>query len=333
MKKRTKIIIALIIVLIIAFILYKNSIASKNKKKTEQFTVKRGDLKKELTISGKIEADENISLKFQTSGKLTWLGAAEGDYVKKYQVIATIDQRAIKKTLDKYLNTYLKYRWDFDQTNENYKDKAMTDAMKRIVDQSQFDLNNAVSDVEIQNLSVEFSRLVTPIEGIVVKLYSPYAGVNIISTQTIAEIINPKTIYFSASADQTEVISLKEGMKGKLVLDSYPDKTTNGYIKNISFIPKTDEVGTVYSIKFIFPDGNSNFVYKIGMTGDLVFTTDKKNNVLYLPIKFVNTENDKNYVNIKENGKFKKKYVTTGLETDDDIEITAGLLEGNIVYD
>lgn len=77
-------------------------------------TVSRRTLKEELTLSGKIDAHEHETLQFQTSGLLTWVGVKEGDVVKKYQPIASLDVRSIKKTIDKYLNSYMKERWDFE---------------------------------------------------------------------------------------------------------------------------------------------------------------------------------------------------------------------------
>lgn len=324
--------IIVFIVIIIGFLVYKKFF-DQNNKKAASTTVKKGVLEEKLTLSGKVEAEEHMTLKFQTSGKLTWLGVKEGEWVKKYQTIASLDVRDVKKRLDKQLNTFSKTRLDFDQTQEDYENKAITDAIRRIIDKSQFDLNNAVIDVELQHIAVELSYLITPIEGIVVKLNPAYAGVNTTSTQEIAEIVNPETIYFAATADQTEVIKLEEKMGGELVLDAYPEKTFQGTVSYISLIPKTDETGTVYTIKFTFEKNNNNNLYKLGMTGDLTFTVARKENTLYLPINFVKSENGKNYVMVRKNNKPTKRYVTIGMETEEMIEITSGVSEGILVYD
>lgn len=332
MKKRYLALLAGII-LIIGFFIYRNYQISQKNKKQEKIQVRRGNLEEKITISGKIKADQDVTLRFQTSGRLSWVGAKEGDKVKKYQTIVTLDIRDVKKNLDKKLNTFLKTRTDFDQTKDDNDDKALTDAIKRILDKSQHDLNNAVLDVEIQQLAVDFSRLSTPIEGIVVKADPPYAGINIISAQAQYEIVNPETIYFEALADQIEIVKLRKNMNGTLILDSYLYTPLKGTIQNISFIPKTDETGTVYTIKFIFPSRNIDYRYKLGMTGDLTLTTQKKHNVLYLPIKFIKTDDGKKYVTQIIGKKQTKKFVTTGIETDNLIEIKSGLSKGDTVYD
>jgi RND family efflux transporter MFP subunit len=339
MKNKIKAMLVLLLFLTLGYVVYNNFFSQVNIKKTESAKVKRGDLKEETTISGEIAADEHITLRFQTSGRLTWVGVKEGDYIKKYQGIASLDQRQLKKTLEKYLNTYVNERYDFEQTHDDYwqEQYALSDGLKReaerIIKKSQNDLNSTVLDVELQNLSLEYANLWSPIEGLVVRVDTPFASVNITPAQAEFEIINPQSIYFSATVDQTEVIKLKEKMKGQLTLDSYPEKNLRGEIKNISFTPKTGETGTVYEIKFSINKANKDYQYRIGMTGDLTFTTKKIKNVLYLPIKFIKSANGKKYVDLVKNGSKVKTYITTGMETDNLIEITSGLSEGELVYD
>ncbi|MBI4991501.1 efflux RND transporter periplasmic adaptor subunit, partial [Candidatus Gottesmanbacteria bacterium] len=318
---------------LLIFAVYKNFSNGKNKK-TETAIVKQGKLEEKLTISGTIDAEEKTTLRFQTSGRLTWVGVKEGDYVKKYQGIAALDQREVKKKLEKELNDYLTSRWTFEQKKrDDYRDQVMTDTVKRVLEKAQFDLNNTVLDVEIQNLSVEFANLWTPIEGIVTKVAAPYAGVNITAATSEFEVVNPNTVYFAALADQTEVTKLSGGELGELTLDAYPDATLSGSIKNISFIPKSGETGTVYAVKFIFPGDNSSYKYRIGMAGDLSFVTKRKENVLYTSSKFIKSQNGKKYVTVKRNGKEEKVFVETGMETDNSVEIISGVSAGEVISD
>ncbi len=332
MKNRRNLAIVVILILFVGFFFYKRQVLQ-NTKKVESTRVKRGELKETLTLSGNVDADERVILRFPTSGRLAWVGVKKGDYVKKYQVIATLDQRSVKKQLQKELNDFSKTRLDLDQNRDNNKSNVITDTIQRILDKSQFDVSNAVLDVELQDLAIEFSRLVTPIEGIVTATTAPFAGVNIAPTQAEFEIINPKTIFFVANADQTEVTQLSEGLKGELILDSYADVPFDGTIDKIAFTPTPGETGTVYAVKFIFTHDVNNSAYRVGMTGDVTFTTKSKQNVLYLPIKFIKEENDKKYVFVMKEGKQTKRSVKTGLETDTSIEITSGLSEGNVIYD
>lgn len=339
-KRHFKLIILVVVISFIAVYFFQTKVSSAGKKVVTE-TVKKGTLEEKLTISGTVEAEEKVDLKFQASGRLSWVGVKTGDYVKKYQGIASLDQRDVEKNLKKKLLAYMNERWDFEQGRDDksvrgreiYQVPGLTDAERRVLDKAQFDLNSTVLDVEIAVLAKEYAFLWTPIEGLVTRIDTPFAGLNITPATAEFEIINPKSVYFSANADQSEVVTLTEGQLGELVLDSYPDATISGMIKFIAFTPKTGETSTVYEVKFSINDDNSNYKYRMGMGGDLSFVTKKKVATLYLPVKFVKSENGKKFVMVKKDGKDKKEYVETGMETDVDTEIVSGVKEGETVYE
>jgi len=51
--------------------------------------VKKKDLLESVSASGKVEAEEEAVLTFQTSGRLAWVGVKEGDRVEQWQAIAS----------------------------------------------------------------------------------------------------------------------------------------------------------------------------------------------------------------------------------------------------
>jgi len=329
--------LALIVIIVIGVYFNQKSTAQAKKEKNTTYTIKRQDLKETLSLSGQIDADEHVILRFPISGKLVWLGAKEGDKVKKYQGLASLDLREVQKKMQKTLNDFSKERRDFDQSQDNNErvgdqpTREAGDAMKRLLEKAQYDLNNSVLDVELQDLAKEYSYLYTPIEGILVRSDVKYPGVNITPSGAEFEVINPQTIYFSATADQTDVIKLKENMKGDIIFDSYPDDTYKGDISQIGYTPKTGETGTVYEVKIKMGDQGSEYKYKMGMTGDIEFVIGGKSNVVAVPSLYVKSEGEKKYVWKVANGKNEKTFIKIGLEADSSYEVLSGLREGDIV--
>ena len=330
---RSKYKFVIITVVVVILLLFVQKSRSNSEHKVETARVKQGNLKEELVLSGEINASEKATLRFQTSGRLAYIAVHEGQWVKKGQVIARLDSRELQKKLNKDLNLFLSKRYSFDQTKDDNKDKAITDAIKRVIDTSQNDLNNTVIDVELQKIALDFSTLTTPISGIVTSVATKVAGVNITPAQAEFEIINPETIFFTATADQTEVTKLKEGMGVALSLDAFPDNPLDGEIKTIAYTPKSGETGTVYEFTVNLTSSRIENPLRIGMTGDATITTEEKKNVLYLPIKYVKLDKSKPYVFITKDKKITKKTVTTGLETENRIEILSGLKNKDLVYD
>jgi RND family efflux transporter MFP subunit len=326
----------LVIILLVFFLIFIQTQAKKTEVE-EKMTVKKQNLKETLTLSGEIDAEEKVSLKFQTSGRLVWVGVKEGDYVKKYQAIASLDKRDLKNRLDKYLNNYLKQRNSFEQTKDDYEETYefstgdLHKRAKRILENSQYDLNSAVLDVEYQNLLLEYADLWTPIEGVVTHIDIPKAGVNITPANANFEIVNPKTLYFSATVEQADVVNLKEGMKGKLTLDSFSDFEDEVKVSYISFSPKSGETGKVYQIKLELSEKTKKLPLRLGMTGDVEFLIKEKNKVIALPSRFIKKDKKGSYVFVKENNKKIKKYIKIEEEIDGKIVIKSGLNEGEII--
>ena len=262
------------------------------------------------------------------------MGLKVGDRVTKNQGIASLDQRQLQKTLQKYLNTYSKQRTTFDQTVDSNEEKTIAlsqdlrNQAQRLIDQGQNDLNNSVLDVEIQTLARENAYLATPIDGIVTRVDAPKAGMNVSITDQY-EIINPDTMYFSAAVDQSDVVKVYEGQRGKIVLDAYPEIQLYGTVSSIGYTPETNETGTNYEVKMIL---EPNAVLPgVGMSGVAEFIVKQLHNAVAVPIDYVEETEDKAYVYKQIGDTFKKVEVKTGDEYDGMMEIQRGLYDGDVI--
>lgn len=337
LKKRWYLV--LIVLAVIALIFFQSKKSSSRENQPDTYKIKKETLEETLSLSGEVDADEKVALKFQTSGRLAWVGVKEGDTVKKYQAIAALDQRDLKNRLQKYLNTYASQRLTFEQTNTDYWNKqfniseAVRKDAERTLQDAQYDLDSAVLDVELQSLTVEYSSLWTPIEGVVTRIDTPYSGVNITPITAEFEVVNPKTIYLSLTADQSDVVELKEGMRGNIVFDAFPDQTYTGTINFISFSPVTGETGTVYKVKMTLDEEARALPLKLAMTADVDFPLKELPNILAVPLKFIKEDNKGEYLDIERKGRREKVYIKKGEEIEDKVEIKSGVEVGDIVYD
>lgn len=329
----------LIVILLVGGGFWRWKSAQAKELATKTYTVKREDLTETLSLSGQVDALEKAEIKFQTSGLLTWVGVKEGDKVKKYQAIASLDKRELQNTMTQYLNSYTKARNEFEQAQSDNKDwetNGMTDAareaIKRTLSTEQMALNNSVLAFEAKNLALKFATIFAPFPGIITKVDVPVPGTNITPTSAVFDIVNPETLYLSTTADQTEVPSITEGMTGKVIMDSFPDKELTGTVKAIGFVPKTSEAGTVYEIKIIFDTTELGSVLKMGMTGDINFTLKEIKNVLAIPEAYIKKEDGKYYVTKMISGQLKKSEVTQGDTVEGMVEIKEGLNENDVIY-
>jgi RND family efflux transporter MFP subunit len=335
--RKTQVVLFFLGVLLVAAAIWSVEIKSRQEKqKTKTVEVKKEEIKKVLALSGRVDSHQKATLKFQTSGLLSWVGVKEGDWVKKGQAIASLDKRKLRKTLEKEMNDYLKYRWDWEQKRDDYDYNnrwfELSDEIKRILEKSQFDLNNAVVDVELADLTVRLATLTTPIDGIVTSIDSPFAGVNITPATAKFEVVNPDTVYFRAEADEEEVVQLKKGMRANISLDAYPDKTFSGRIGKVHFSPTTSSGSPAYAVEVEFSNlNNDDLKLRLQMEGEAEIVVASAKDTLVLPIEAVKGEKERWVYVLDEQGKRYKKEVKVGIESEDKVQIVEGLAEGDKV--
>lgn len=332
-KKKKKWIIVLVILLAIIFV-WKFIANKKQSENIEEATIKKGTIREELVLSGKIVADEHAQLKFKTAGEIAYVGVKEGDEVRKGALLTKLDTSNLNSDFERAKADLRDKEATVDKVHDDLKDAGSSETLTERETRTNAEVakDKAYEAYLKAEKDLKGASLFAPFTGIVTFVQNPFSGINVLSTQIQVEIVNPKTIYFEVTADQTEVTKLSEGQEVSIVLDSFLEKEFPAIIKSISLTPKTDEAGAVYKIRVLFNDPTlDNVQFRIGMTGDAKFILKKKENALFIPTGFLNSDEDGKYVNLGR--KNKKVYVETGLENEDEMEIIGDVKEGEKVYD
>lgn len=292
----------------------------------------RQTLVNDLSVSGTIDAYEKAQMRFPTYSKLAWVGVNEGDSVRKWQALASVDTSTLRKQLAQDLNDFNKEFRDHDQTLDDYGyyDAPNIDKeMRRILEKAQFDLDNAVIDVEIRDLAIKLSTISSPIGGIVTRVDQKFPGVTVAPTDLI-EVVNPATLYFSAVVDEEDISAVNEGQPAQLTLDAFADTILDTTVERIDFTPSTSEGGgTGYKVRFKLPPEASR--YRLGMNGTVDITLASVSDVLTIPSEALIIRDNVYYVDILRDGKKERVEIATGMDTGDLVEVTGGIDETSLV--
>lgn len=284
-------------------------------------------LTKTLDASGYVDAKEKVRLRFIAGGKLTYVGAKEGDLVKKWQTIATIDQETLNKQMSQDLNNYMKERWDFESTQDAIKDKSLTTDENRGVDQEQWDLNNTVLTVEIRDIAIKNSRLTSPIEGVLTTAPTSVAGMQVLGTDYF-EVVNPNSLVFRAAVDESDISLVSLGQSAILTLDAFPEIEIETKVHYISYTSTETSSGTAFVVEFLLDQNSIEPLLRIGMNGDISISLDTKENVLTIPLIAVREKDGKSYVDVKDgSGEAVEREIELGLETEEYVEVISGVSE------
>ncbi len=319
-------IVVIAVILIVAFFL-----RPKPPKDIPTEPVTRHEIIQSVAITGSVTAEKNVDLAFQIPGKLTILNVKKGDTVTQGQTIALLDQRTSLKNLKKALLDYSIQRNTYETFAKNqqaYKPSdALNESMRRILENNQYNLDIAVNSVELQDLAREQSILTTPISGIITRADAKSNGVNI-GVTTVFSVVDPTSLSFRMEVDEADISKIEPGQAVEVILNSYPDKTFKLKVSDIDFVTHTTSTGgNAFDVKAAI-SSQVNSPLRVGMNGNATIITNKKSNVITIPLASLL---DDNTVYIKEGMSYTKKKVKLGIQSDTEAEVISGLSEGNIL--
>ncbi len=328
-KNRYKLLLVILGVFFIGFMILQNK--AKKQIKLTFVSPTREDIVSSITISGRIDAKEKARLRFITGGKLVYLGAKEGDAVKKWQSIATIDRSALQKQMDQTMNAYMQERNSFENTQDNVRNRDLSTKEVRALADEQYDLNNKVLSVEIQDIAISNTTLRSPFEGVLTSAPIAVPGTTLLASDYF-EVVNPKSLIFHANIDEIDLHKIAKGQSAEIILDAYDGEKIATQVSYISYTSSESTSGTVFLIEFPLNDQNIE-KYRLGMNGDAVIKLAEKKDVLVIPIGAISERDGKTFVNLKANNKEQKveKEIKVGLESEDKIEVIDGLTENDQV--
>ena len=317
----------------LAIILIPRIISNSNNKKADTSEIKKGEVEEELILSGEVKADKFAELYFQTSGKVAWIGVEEGGKVGKGQALAKLDTVKLSADLQRAYSDLRDAQATLDKVHDDVKGHSADETFTQREARTTAEVANdkAYDAVTKAQEDLRNATLYAPFPGIVSFVANSSAGINIIATQKQLEVIDPSTFYFEVSADQTEVTSLSLGKKVTVILDSFSDEAFSAEVSYVGYTPKAGETGTTYKVRVKLLESLDSSKVRVGMTGDAVFVLSEKEDVLYIPPKFLNTDSKGSY--LKVGSPKNKVYIETGLEGEERVEVIGNIKEGQLLYD
>ena len=169
-----------------------------------------------------------------------------------------------------------------------------------------------------------------PFDG-VVTLQDAKVGGTVTAGKILVSIISQNKIYVEANISEIHIGKIMLGNRASVNFDAFPDEK---FLGEVSYIEPGDIIiDGVVNYKIRIDLINSENKIKNGLTANLEIETNKKENVLSLPLYSISKEGDEFFVNkiISEN-KTQKVPVVLGLSGNDGVvEILSGLEEGDMV--
>lgn len=270
MKKRTRIIIAVVAVLLIAGIVGA-SIASKGKEGTPVTfgKVERMDLTSKVTANGQIDAQRKVDLSANVMGQIVNLAVREGDVVKKGDFLLQIDQkqlaasaRGAEASMQALFSDRDAARAQLADAQLTY-DRARRNAAQQIIPQAELDRARTSLDAARANVSAIDQRIAqaranvaaardtlskttitAPMAGTITALPVEEGEVAVIGTMNnpgtkLLTIADMSVVEAVMEVDETDIPNVKVGQRATVTIDAYPNKTFEGVVTEVGSSPMT----------------------------------------------------------------------------------------------
>jgi RND family efflux transporter MFP subunit len=312
-------IVVLVILLVIGYIIFP-----KSSKQILTETAKKQDVVKVVSVTGNVDAQTSVNLTFQTAETLSYVGVKLGDYVIKWQTIASLDQNQLQATLRQAQQDFIAAKAASERYYSSHNDTETYDQKveRTAIDATQ---NKAYDQMLKVQHDIANSSLYSPIAGIVTRMDAQTAGVNITPLTTFT-ITDPNSLDFKTEVDEADIGQIKIGQNVSVSLDASPNDIIKSKVDRIDFVSHvTSSGGNAFYVRVMLPQPNN---YRVGMSGNADIIIDARQNALAIQSSDIF---DNNYVYVKTANGFVKRKLNFGLQNDTQAQVLSGLSEGDTV--
>lgn len=172
--------------------------------------------------------------------------------------------------------------------------------------------------------------LVAPLGGTII-LRSVESGQTFTASDAVLVMSDRLTV--KAQVDETDLAQIHLKQKSEIILDAYPDQVLPAMVDQVAYEAKTVNNVTTYLID-VLPENTPDYM-RSGMTANVTFVGNTKNNVVLIPNEFIKYENGKPFALVKDNPNDKKtvsRELELGLSDGKNSEVISGLQVGEKIF-
>ncbi len=295
----------------------------KDKTLTVRYVVlKKQSLTDEIAVSGSLTPDEEVDLTFEMAGKITAIHFSEGARVRKGTLLAKINDAVLQAQLRR-LEAQLKLTQD-----RLYRQKALLE--KEAVSQEAFqeaeaNLSGLRAEMDMIRAQIAQTELRAPFDGVI--------GLRKVSTGAYVTTATPIATLTRTAPLKVE-FSVPERYAGQLGTGSRLTFTTEGDL--------TPRTATVYAVNSHVDTDTRSITVRAryantdgrltpGRYASIRLTAREYGETLAVPSQALVSEMGIDKVFLCKNGTAVPVEIKKGLRTDSQVQVVAGLAEGDTV--
>jgi RND family efflux transporter MFP subunit len=329
--------------------------SKKNVEKTWQTSpVNRQNIRDVLTLSGVLEAIEEVDVKSEVSGQILRLLVQEGDSLTKGDTLLVIDPEQLRNRRVSNRLSLQRSRILYMQAARNFTLAESLKAVHGISDQKIKDSQWAaeLAKLQVQQDSLSLAEIeiqlgktavVAPISGFLIGMDVKEGEVIVAGTAsvgggtTLGTISDLSTRQVTVKISELDYPNIYKGQNAFVSTAAKPGTRFPGQVSYVSRMAKLEASSSVrqFEVRVTLDtlDSDANKVLPPGATVSVEFTLVDVANVLTIPYEAMRTQpgEDGAFVMVLEGKKPVRKSITIGANNFNRIEIKSGLNESELV--
>ena len=234
-----------------------------------------------LNATGYVVAQRKAAISSKATGRLEWLGVAEGSRVKEGDLIARIDDRDVaaqaqsaeaavraaranvRQSEVEQQNAQVEYRRNEDLVEKNFISRSALDTAKARRDRAaagvasaQANLNVALANARNADVAVDYTKIRAPFDGVILSksanvgdLVTPFSNATD-SKGAVVSMADMSTLEVEADVSESSLAKIHLGQPAEIVLDALPGTRFRGHINRT--VPTVDRAKATVMTKVKF---------------------------------------------------------------------------------
>jgi RND family efflux transporter MFP subunit len=319
--------------------------------------VRQGAIKIDFVGDGQISLPLK-NLDFEVQGKIINIWVKPGQAVKKGDKLAEIDAQTYEEALQKAEIEYKK-------AEAGLFNVAQQTGLNLLLNNKQIDIaliGSALSGAQsyqVAKLNLDAAKssltaardklaqkvLVAPTDGKIIsiaKTMGDTTGGGMSATSSGSSdtsvpdkgfivFLDSDKAYVDSNITESDINNIFMGQEVEVTVDAADGGYIPGKVVKIDGVPQVDS-NNVVTYKVTAELAENQDLIREGMTAVISFIINQKDNVLIIPNRAVQTEDGRQYVEVKnKDGQIVKKSIRTGLSDGENVELVSGLKRGESV--
>lgn len=259
-----------------------------------------------ISASGLVTTENETTYSFKIGGVVSGVFVEEGQFFRKGQLLATLDETEIRAGLNQSDLNVQKNERDYRRATNLYKDSVYT---LEQVQNTRTGLDIARKQKDAVAFNVRYSKIYATADGFVAhkvankgEIVGPGSPVLLIN-----ETSHNNNYLLKVGLTDTEWASTKIGQKATVTLDGYPGKTFEAFVFRKSQSADTALGSFQVELKLMMNDSKP----AVGMFGKAEIKTDHSQDFIVIPYNaLLEADGNKAFVYVVEKNKVRKRPIT-----------------------